>query len=227
MSSSLEMGDSPRLSFLVNTPASKGEFENRNLPLLSRMQFLWGVKRVDPISLRPNLPPPSVRRAWLPSWPLAPPPDVVIKPRPYAPPLPVGAPGWNRPALISWSPQTRRGRGRGGAGGRSQRAERTRRWGGVEEEKESVCPQERRRCSFQFVAVCFSTTDWQAFCGSAPRSRATERSFPISGLETAKPPKMAHVGLTWLSVSPLSTCAEKPGGRGGRFSSSEEGERRR
>ena len=86
MSSSLEMGDSPRLSFLVNTPASKGEFENRNLPLLSRMQFLWGVKRIDPISLRPNLPPPSVRRARLPSWPLAPPPDVVIKPRPYAPP---------------------------------------------------------------------------------------------------------------------------------------------
>lgn len=137
-------------------------------------------------------------------------PAVVIRPRPYA--LPVGAPGWSRPALISCSPQTRPGRGRGGAGGRSQWAERTRRWGGVEEEKGSVCREGRRRCSFQFVAVCFSTTDWQAFCGSAPRSRAIERSFPVSGLETAKPPKMAPVGLTWLSVSPLSTCAEKGGG---------------
>lgn len=69
---------------------------------------------------------------------------------------------------------------------------------------------------FSSSQFCFSTTDWQAFCGFALRSRAAESSFPIPGLETAKPPKMTSVGLTWLSVSRLSTCAEKGGGDGGR-----------
>lgn len=68
---------------------------------------------------------------------------------------------------------------------------------------------------FSSSQFCFSTTDWQAFCGFALRSRAAESSFPIPGLETAKPPKMTSVGLTWLSVSRLSTCAEKGWGVGG------------
>lgn len=58
---------------------------------------------------------------------------------------------------------------------------------------------------------CFSTTDWQAFCGSALRSRAAERSFPIPGLETAKPPKMTYVGLTWLCFPPLHVRREAEG----------------
>lgn len=62
---------------------------------------------------------------------------------------------------------------------------------------------------------CFSTTDWQAFCGSALRSRAAERSFPIPGLETAKPPKMTYVGLTWLCFPPVHVRREAGGGGGG------------
>ena len=129
------------------------------------------------------------------------------------------APGWNRPALISCS-LTLLGRGRGGAGGRRE----CEGGAGWRRKREVFVPRGGGDAHFSSSRFCFSTTDWQAFCGSAPRFPAAERSFPIPGLETAKPPKMAYVGLTWLSVFHLSTCAEKGGGGS---SSSEEGQRRR
>ena len=82
----------------------------------------------------------------------------------------------------------------------------------MEEEKGSVCPQGRRRCSFQFVAVCFSTTDWQAFCGSAPRSRATDRSqyLDLKRLSRRKWLMLVSRG----SLFPPTPRAQRSGGGG-------------
>ena len=169
-------------------------------PSCPECSFYGGVKKVDPISLRPFCQEgPALELAPRPA------PAVVTKPRPYA--LPDGAPGWNRPAPHFVLPQTLLGRGRGGAGGRRE----CEGGAGWRRKREVFVGRGGGDAHFSSSRFCFSTTDWQAFWGSAPWFRAAERSFPIPGLETAKPPKMAYVGLTWLCFSPFHVHRE---GRG-------------